>query len=246
MAKLFNNIRKKLVADKPSTTRTVNYLKYAIGEIVLVVFGILIALSINNWNEHKKENNQITKILTEVRNNLVTDSIVITRVYKQNFEDVNIQKKLIKRLDDKQPLDSSINKSLGHVMLRRNSILVSNGYDLLKKIGVEKIEDLKLRHALIIYYEYTVTSIYSETNDDDGEFNNVLLPYVRHNFADWSFGEYGIPNDYVKLENDSFFKTALKINLENRISTTNVLKRGLNNLAKLKLLLDKHLKILKN
>jgi len=50
MAKLFNKIRMKLVSEKPSTTRTTNYLKYAIGEIVLVVFGILIALSINNWN----------------------------------------------------------------------------------------------------------------------------------------------------------------------------------------------------
>jgi len=246
MAKLFNNIRKKLVAEKPSTTRTVNYLKYAIGEIVLVVFGILIALSINNWNEHKRETEQITKILTEVRNNLVTDSLVIARVYKNSFKDVNIQKKLIKRLNDKQPLDSSVNVSLGHVMLRRNIILVSNGYDLLKKIGVEKIEDLKLRHALITYYEYTVARIYGETNDDDGEFLNVLLPYVRHNFTDWSFGEYGIPNDYKKLKNDSYFKTALKLNLENRISTSDDLKKGLNNLARLKLFLDKHLEISKN
>jgi len=54
MAKLFNNIRKKLVSDKPSATRTANYLKYAIGEIILVVIGILIALSINNWNENRK------------------------------------------------------------------------------------------------------------------------------------------------------------------------------------------------
>jgi Family of unknown function (DUF6090) len=59
MAKLFNNIRKKLVSEKPSTTRTANYLKYAIGEIVLVVIGILIALQINNWNQNRI--NQIEK-----------------------------------------------------------------------------------------------------------------------------------------------------------------------------------------
>jgi len=39
MAKLFNQIRKKLILEKPSTSRTANYLKYAIGEIVLVVIG---------------------------------------------------------------------------------------------------------------------------------------------------------------------------------------------------------------
>ena len=42
------------------TGKTGKYLKYAIGEIVLVVIGILIALSINNWNEQKKENNTAT------------------------------------------------------------------------------------------------------------------------------------------------------------------------------------------
>lgn len=34
--------------------KTGNYLKYAIGEIILVVIGILIALQINNWNENRK------------------------------------------------------------------------------------------------------------------------------------------------------------------------------------------------
>ncbi len=42
------------------TGKTGKYFKYAIGEIVLVVIGILIALSINNWNEQKKENNTAT------------------------------------------------------------------------------------------------------------------------------------------------------------------------------------------
>ena len=39
------------------------YLLYAIGEIILVVIGILIALSINNWNENKKTQNQLSLIL---------------------------------------------------------------------------------------------------------------------------------------------------------------------------------------
>ena len=40
--------------------RTRKYMKYAIGEIVLVVLGILIALQINNWNEYRKTQNQLT------------------------------------------------------------------------------------------------------------------------------------------------------------------------------------------
>ncbi len=50
MIKFFRLIRKDLM----ETGKTGKYFKYAIGEIVLVVIGILIALSINTWNENNK------------------------------------------------------------------------------------------------------------------------------------------------------------------------------------------------
>ena len=54
MLKFFSKIRRKLITEGNTT----NYLKYAIGEIVLVVLGILIALQINNWNQkHVYQNN---------------------------------------------------------------------------------------------------------------------------------------------------------------------------------------------
>jgi hypothetical protein len=65
MIKFFRNTRIRLLTHDTSDEgrrdlliegNTTKYLKYAIGEIVLVVIGILIALSINNWNEKRKEN----------------------------------------------------------------------------------------------------------------------------------------------------------------------------------------------
>ena len=64
MIKFFRKIRQNLLSEG----KTGKYFKYAIGEIILVVIGILIALSINNWNENRKENNAL-KTLTENLNN---------------------------------------------------------------------------------------------------------------------------------------------------------------------------------
>jgi hypothetical protein len=50
MIKFFRKIRQNLLMEN----KTGKYLKYAIGEIILVVIGILIALQINNWNENQK------------------------------------------------------------------------------------------------------------------------------------------------------------------------------------------------
>ena len=51
MLRFFRNIIKELAAENKVTA----YLRYAIGEIILVVIGILIALQINNWNERRKK-----------------------------------------------------------------------------------------------------------------------------------------------------------------------------------------------
>lgn len=53
--------------------KTVKYLKYAIGEIVLVVIGILIALQINNWNEQSKQRIEEARLLEKVSIDLVSD-----------------------------------------------------------------------------------------------------------------------------------------------------------------------------
>ena len=54
MIKFFRKIRQKLLSENKFS----KYLIYAVGEIILVVIGILIALSINNWNEHRKDKNR--------------------------------------------------------------------------------------------------------------------------------------------------------------------------------------------
>ena len=69
MIKFFRNIRKKLLAEG----KTTNYLKYAIGEIILVVIGILIALQINNWNQDRLDRNFETVMLKEVKSSLESD-----------------------------------------------------------------------------------------------------------------------------------------------------------------------------
>ncbi|MCO4822467.1 MAG: hypothetical protein KC469_10390 [Flavobacteriaceae bacterium] len=69
MIKFFRRIRKSLLVKN----KTGAYFKYALGEIVLVVIGILIALQINNWNENRKENLVYQKFLVKLKSNLKDD-----------------------------------------------------------------------------------------------------------------------------------------------------------------------------
>ncbi|MEO2064289.1 MAG: DUF6090 family protein [Christiangramia sp.] len=69
MAKLFRHIREKLAREN----RFTRYIVYAIGEIILVVIGILIALQINNWNEDRKEKIKEIKLLSALQEDFQTN-----------------------------------------------------------------------------------------------------------------------------------------------------------------------------
>ena len=66
------------------------YFKYAIGEIVLVVIGILIALSLNNWNTHRNEITKLNNVLNIVKTNFINDTLKISSRIKI-YETKNIQ-----------------------------------------------------------------------------------------------------------------------------------------------------------
>jgi len=67
--KIYRKIRFELVGEN----KTGKYVKYAIGEIVLVVVGILIALQINNWNQAKKDDNALKEYLVKIKSHTLED-----------------------------------------------------------------------------------------------------------------------------------------------------------------------------
>lgn len=82
MIKFFRNIRKDLLNEG----KTIKYLKYAIGEIILVVIGILIALSINNWNEAKKTRTKELSYLTNVKRDLELTNLEIDQYVSERTQ----------------------------------------------------------------------------------------------------------------------------------------------------------------
>ena len=92
--------------------KTGKYFKYAIGEIVLVVVGILIALQINNWNDERKMRIVELDILRGIKQNILLDTIDLIdnmKVYKEMFKrDLNT----LNHIADRKPLDSTLESNL--------------------------------------------------------------------------------------------------------------------------------------
>jgi hypothetical protein len=96
MIKFFRKIRQRLLTENKFS----KYLIYAIGEIILVVIGILIALGVNNWNQEKKEHRLGDDLLVRIHRDLVKDTINFNSVIIRNNELREDLKKLLVNLYD--------------------------------------------------------------------------------------------------------------------------------------------------
>ncbi|MEN2281010.1 DUF6090 family protein [Algoriphagus sp. SE2] len=76
MIKFFSKIRQRLLRENKFN----NYLLYAVGEVVLVVIGILIALQINNWNEERKDRIELENYLIKIADNIDQDIKTLNRL----------------------------------------------------------------------------------------------------------------------------------------------------------------------
>ena len=105
MIKFFRKIRYNLM-EKGKTGR---YFKYAIGEVILVVIGILIALSINNWNENRKDAQLEKYYLIRLISDLEADITEIDTTFKYASEYIVIGNNILKKLG--QNYESDLSKS---------------------------------------------------------------------------------------------------------------------------------------
>ncbi|MFT5217508.1 MAG: hypothetical protein ACI83H_002647 [Glaciecola sp.] len=109
MIKFFRKIRYDLMEKN----KTGKYFKYAIGEIVLVVIGILIALSLNNWNEKMNQGANFDKLIDALENE------IIENIDEANYEiewyretQLNASKILTNKISRKQFLEERNLRSL--------------------------------------------------------------------------------------------------------------------------------------
>lgn len=104
MIKLFRNIRQNLLLEN----KTGKYLKYAIGEIILVVIGILIALQVNNWNETRKTYIKEQALLTSLKQELTTNLKELNRIIEVNQKRNDGAHKLVSVLSPKKTTLSDV------------------------------------------------------------------------------------------------------------------------------------------
>ncbi|WP_445732221.1 DUF6090 family protein [Mariniflexile sp.] len=177
MIKIFRNIRKNLLAEG----KTSKYLKYAIGEIVLVVIGILIALQINNWNENRKTDLKIKGSLEALRSDLIQDTLLI--IEKQPFiiEQFQFNESLRSRVaKPNATLDTLIQITRHQFNPNWSAQIIynTNAYNSLNQTGlIENLSD-SLKASIKNFYNKK-SALYGRVEQTTNDYREKITSYVN-------------------------------------------------------------------
>ena len=162
MIKFFRKIRQKLLSEN----KVSKYLIYAIGEVILVVIGILIALQINNWNQKNIDRDYELTMLQEVNVALEKD---ISGIESQ-LEYLEKVKQSARKLAiiQNEPLYPEDSLYYHFEVVRKGGIgfsINSSPYESLKSSGLDKVSNPELRNNISYLYEIRLSGIDFWIND---------------------------------------------------------------------------------
>jgi len=181
MIKFFRKIRQNLLMEN----KTGKYFKYAVGEIILVVIGILIALQINNWNENKKVNIYLNQVYAQIKKDLQTDTLNIS----ENIESYSQKNKRLTDIIERNiPISyyDTINETnYAYCKKCRTDLAdadpfqnLDKGYQLLKSLNIDqnnKIDSLTFK----------IEAFYKDSYEYILELNKIELALAQETIDDY-------------------------------------------------------------
>ena len=212
MIKIFRKIRQNLIMEN----KTSKYFKYAIGEIILVVIGILIALQINNWNEGKKAKEKEHQVLTEIISDLDFTLQDLDRVLNKRTNNLNRTINSINTIIDVLKTDKPYHDSLAYHFRAVHAYdeidFKTSGYQSLVSIGTDLVENPKIRSAIGKFHTSSINDTQGSFEEVHMDFYSYMMDYYRKYFTTVIISnsiDKMVPNDFEGLKNDSEYIQSL-------------------------------------
>ena len=222
------------------------YLLYSIGEIVLVVLGILIALQINNWNETRKSRILEKEILVDLYSTLKGDYKMVKKATNGNRESKLSCEIILFHFDNNLPFHDSLAVHFENAHLWWKTTSTLSAYERAKSYGLDFIEADSIRH--LISTVYVNNWGFAQTLDEREAlyYYNIAGPILTNLFesteialAKSLIAGNNLPHNYQQLKNNINYRTVLKTSIGNRNKTLKWQEVMISNMVALEKSLEK-------
>ena len=179
MIKFFRRIRQQLLTENKFS----KYVLYAVGEIILVVIGILLALQINNWNKERQNQKESHKILLQLKNEFETNNELVD----SSIEFHRTRLKAVEGLID--GFDSTLKLSDDSLKALVSDLGSDWKYEPIKNIVESVISSGKINLIendsviqAIRYWDTALNKYDDLYSSQDDLFNKNILPILIENY----------------------------------------------------------------
>ena len=181
--------------------------KYAIGEILLIVIGVTIALAVDSWNTERERRTEEIKVLEQLLASLQNDRAALAEMVDLLTEMADGLKHLRRHLSDRFPYSEDLDTEFGYMTMFAGASISASAYESLKSQGLDLISNDALRVELVSVFE-TRKSLLDALN---GLFRDEVMAFWRGPAV--TRFELGLgtatPYDYAALLDDKEFDSLL-------------------------------------
>lgn len=236
MLRFFRKMRNALIPE----SRFGRYFFYALGEIVLVVIGILIALQINNWNEKRKEAIFERKVLNEILTSLDQNISYLDMGMEWNNQAINSCRIILNHFYNNISYSDSLDHHFSTSLLWFYPSMNNNAYESLKSYGLHLIKNDTIREMLGSIYEWKYIEILNTRQDE--YFYSTISPILTDLFESYEFRGSMKPYNYDELKKSKKYKHILRTMISNRDLQNLRWQQSKNNRLELAEMIKKELK----
>ena len=228
MINFFRRIRKKMAVDN----KPLKYMRYAVGEIILVVVGILIALQINNWNEDRKQKIQEHHILAILLKDLYLADNKSRDLIDKEFIIFNTLENFLGSPAQRNELihHPEVDSIFAHLIWGSVGLEIPliNSYRDLKNAGETNLISNERIRSHFTTLEDRFTNLkkilqdrlsVQEKNIDNYILKNMnFVPLLKNSARNYNI-DYGEPNNYTELFENQFIinSIASKLDITNEV-----------------------------
>ena len=201
MIKFFRKIRQKLLTENKFS----KYLLYAIGEIVLVVIGILIALQINNWNELRKANNREHSLYQNILIDLENEDVRLNSALGQYKQHSDAYYHIYYETIGKANYDSTSNKLDTYNILRWHNIF-DFVVTIKHKNNISEITNDNIIGLLNEKVDNESNVLQANQNFNDFKDEIIIPFFIRHRIYDSNKAFQSEKYKFSPLLNNTFIR----------------------------------------
>jgi hypothetical protein len=197
--------------------KTGKYFKYAISEIILVVIGILIAVSINNWNENRKEKGIETASLTDIRKDLIQTKEDLTNNIKAHKSQSKIYNELLYNLKKTQVYNDSLASKFSQLIYWTSPYLTLATYENIKlDKGIEIISKDSLKNQITNLHEKTFKTFIGDIEREEWLNTETISRPTLLKYFYFIDQNNVVPKDYDSLVTNKDFLSILNFTIDLR------------------------------